>query len=215
VSLHVVAIGGARIYQMLSTVEMATGPGGPISPRELDGSVEMSPIICALPEWSEAPAGAHVKVGIPNPVPDVQVETHYQIPTRIQLPGIIAGPPGGSKAGKTEGRGVDAIDDGSSHRVIIQPFEPIERKPAAYSRVEPAYPHYALQTGLEGRLVVRILVDEEGRVEEAFVIVDSDLDVGFEEASVEAIRQWKFTPGIQNGNPVAVWMHIPVVFEVK
>jgi protein TonB len=63
--------------------------------------------------------------------------------------------------------------------------------------------------------VVRILVNEEGLVEQAFVIRDSELDAGFEEASLTAIRKWKYSSGIQNGRPVAVWVHVPIVFKVQ
>jgi protein TonB len=36
----------------------------------------------------------------------------------------------------------------------------------------------------------------------------------FDEAALQAIRQWVFTPARANGQPVAVWMRIPVVFTL-
>jgi TonB family protein len=39
--------------------------------------------------------------------------------------------------------------------------------------------------------------------------------MGFEEAAVEAVLQWKFTPALQQNNPVGVWVAQTVTFKIK
>ena len=39
--------------------------------------------------------------------------------------------------------------------------------------------------------------------------------LGFEDAVARVVPKWKFTPAIQQNNPVAVWVHVPIKFRVS
>ncbi|MBR5673565.1 MAG: energy transducer TonB [Muribaculaceae bacterium] len=76
------------------------------------------------------------------------------------------------------------------------------------------YPPMAAENGVQGRVVVQFVVDKTGKIGEVKVVrtVDKDLDK-------EAVRVCKslpkFTPGRQNGQPVAVWYTLPVTFKLQ
>ena len=76
------------------------------------------------------------------------------------------------------------------------------------------YPPMAAENEAQGRVVVRFIVDETGKVSDATVIhsVDEYLDK-------EVVRVCKslpkFTPGRHNGQAVSVWYTLPVTFELK
>jgi TonB family protein len=38
--------------------------------------------------------------------------------------------------------------------------------------------------------------------------------LGFDQAAIDAVRQWKFKPAMAKGKPVAVWVAVPVRFTV-
>lgn len=90
-------------------------------------------------------------------------------------------------------------------------FVQIDRQPEKISGDNPAYPDSLRQAGIEGRVVVRAWIGKDGRVKEVQVL-RSDHD-GFNRNTVEAVRSWRFRPAEKDGQPVEVWMTIPVRFR--
>ena len=86
----------------------------------------------------------------------------------------------------------------------------VEEFPDPIHKVKPVYPGRALAAGLEGKVVVHALVDRKGRVIETRVMQS---DPTFDAAAVKAVRQWRFKPARSNGQPVAVWVAVPIRFE--
>ena len=78
-------------------------------------------------------------------------------------------------------------------------------------RVDPAYPRLAVQARISGSVVLQIGVDEEGNVEDIRVIQGHPLLV---DAAVQAVRQWKYSPTLLNGEPVRVVGIVTVVFRL-
>ena len=71
----------------------------------------------------------------------------------------------------------------------------------AISKPAPAYPAIAKAARASGPVVVRIIVDESGRVSEAEA--ESGHPLLFQPA-VAAVRQWRFSPTLLSGQPVQV-----------
>lgn len=74
------------------------------------------------------------------------------------------------------------------------------------------YPEMARRAGIEGRVVVQFIIDKEGYVREPEVV--RSLGGGLDEAALEAVKQVRFTPGMQRGRPVLVKYTIPVQFRL-
>lgn len=76
------------------------------------------------------------------------------------------------------------------------------------------YPDSAKAKGIQGRVIVRFIVNTEGKAEGATILkgVDTDLDA-------EALRVVNtlpvFNPGKQGGQPVNVWYMVPITFTLK
>jgi Ca-activated chloride channel homolog len=68
-------------------------------------------------------------------------------------------------------------------------------------RVEPVYPELAKRMRLSGSVVLKIEVDEAGNVRNAQVVSGPLM---LRDAAVNAVRQWKYSPAILDGNPVSV-----------
>jgi TonB family protein len=77
-------------------------------------------------------------------------------------------------------------------------------------RVEPVYPELAKQARVQGRVVLVVTVDEEGNVSE--IKVTRGHPLLYEEA-VAAVRQWKYSPTLLNGEPVPVIATVTVTFS--
>jgi protein TonB len=94
-------------------------------------------------------------------------------------------------------------------------FVAVESQPVPVRQVAPEFPEMARLTGREGRVVVRALVDREGMVQRAEIVKSSGMNVGFDEAAIEAALLCGYKPAIQNGMPVAVWVTYTVEFKLR
>ncbi len=74
------------------------------------------------------------------------------------------------------------------------------------------YPEIARKAGIEARVIVGVLIDENGNVVKTQVLQDSGFKVGFEEAAQRAVMAVKWRPAKQRDSPVKVWVSIPVNF---
>jgi len=66
-------------------------------------------------------------------------------------------------------------------------------------KVAPAYPTAAKQLNVTGAQDVEIVVDEQGNVVDAKVLKGNAL---FTQASLAAVKEWKFQPLVKDGQPV-------------
>lgn len=88
----------------------------------------------------------------------------------------------------------------------------VEHLPEAARRVAPKYPERARLDGVEGTVLVQVLIDRQGVVRDTRVVSSvAPLDT----AAVEAARQWRFKPAMARGEPVAVWVAVPVKFSLR
>ena len=65
---------------------------------------------------------------------------------------------------------------------------------------------------IEGVVTLVFVLNEDGRVEEPRVETSSRPE--FEKPALEAIRKWRFKPGVKDGRPVRTYIRIPMRFRV-
>ena len=83
--------------------------------------------------------------------------------------------------------------------------------PQVISWVTPVFPKEAVDQKLEGRVRVRLIVNETGVVTKARVLHSSN--TVFEEAAVQSVLQWKFTAGISDGHAGSQCVDLTVPFR--
>jgi TonB family protein len=83
----------------------------------------------------------------------------------------------------------------------------VDKEPTLLKKVEPVYPELAKKAGLEGKVWVKIWVDTEGKPKQV-VVLKSDSDV-FNQVTIDAAKQFLFTPAYLKDKPVAVWVSVP------
>jgi len=77
--------------------------------------------------------------------------------------------------------------------------EPTKPVPQAMPEIE--YTAAARTEGIEGKLKLRLTVAADGSVSDVQVL--SGVEPAFDAAAVETVRQWRFTPAMRCGKPVA------------
>ena len=83
------------------------------------------------------------------------------------------------------------------------------------TKIKPDYPEPARIGRATAQLILQAVIAESGKVAEAFVLTSSNPRLGFEEAALEAIRQWTYQPAMRDGQPVDVMFTIRVDFELQ
>lgn len=85
--------------------------------------------------------------------------------------------------------------------------------PRFRNKVLPKYPRLAREMGKEGLVLLRLTIDEQGRLQHVEVVKRAGM--GFDEEAVRAVKESSFTPARQNGVPVASRAHLPIRFVLK
>lgn len=145
--------------------------------------------------------------GVPLPVPEA---------TAAGIPEPDPGVTGSAGATSPDATGGLAGADATPGPVVDDTPEPgvwrsVEELPAEVSRVAPVYPDLAREAQVEGTVQLWALVDLDGSVREVRVRKSVPL---LDEAAVAAVSRWRFTPALNNGRPVRVWVAIPVRFTL-
>jgi TonB family protein len=83
--------------------------------------------------------------------------------------------------------------------------------PVLISKVEPQYTEEARQAKFQGTVVLYVEVGPDGRATN--IKVQRSLGMGLDEKAIEAVKQWRFAPGMKDGRPVVVAATLEVNFR--
>jgi len=156
---------------------------------------------------------------IPTPMPDSEIiDDNAVIPTQGEIAEYLDNWNPGESIGVGEGEGASGggiyIDDTADYLPGITEFVPVETIPEMVNEVKPEYPRLAEQAGLEGLVLMRVLVGKQGEVLEAVVHRTSEV-TSFDEAAQRAAYKNKFSPAIRNHIPVLCWVSYKVEFTLE
>ena len=75
------------------------------------------------------------------------------------------------------------------------------------------YPKSAKDAGIEGKVIVDLIIDEKGNVTYTEILksVNDDLD----KAALDAITKTKFTPALKDNKPVKAKVTLPIMFKLN
>jgi protein TonB len=77
--------------------------------------------------------------------------------------------------------------------------------------VAPEYPALAQSAGVQGVVIIEAIIGTDGRVQDARILRSVPL---LDQAALDAVKQWEFTPTMLNGKPVPVIMTMTVQFTL-
>ncbi len=102
-------------------------------------------------------------------------------------------------------------DEPEIFEVVEDMPEPVGGMAAIQEKIN--YPDIARRAGVEGRVIVQFVVDENGNVQNPQVV--RGIGAGADEEAIRVIQETEFTPGMQRGRPVPVRMSWPVTFRLQ
>ena len=203
------------------------GPGGgggggnkrpePPKPAELKG-----------PEKITVPT---VKPPDPTPVPEPPrfVEPQLTLPAQQMAAAteILIGAPGPpSDAADSRGRGTGSgvgpgtgsgLGPGSGGNTGGGPMRPGNgvTLPVVLVERKPQYTAEAMRAKVQGTVLLECVVRADGTVGEVEVVRSLDSSFGLDQEAIKAAKQWRFKPGMRQGEPVAVLVTIELTFTLR
>jgi protein TonB len=85
--------------------------------------------------------------------------------------------------------------------------------PAPTRQVSPVVPPMARQRRIAGTVLLRVLIDEQGKPAKVEILRDVTPVVGLGAASRQALEQWRWKPATKNGVKVKTWLAVEVPFK--
>jgi TonB family protein len=87
-------------------------------------------------------------------------------------------------------------------------------KPLYRQNPAPSYPPKARRMGYEGTVMLKVLVDENGRVDDCMVIESSGYPI-LDHTARASVRKWLFEPGNEGGIKKKMWVRVPIRFDLR
>jgi protein TonB len=147
-------------------------------------------------------------------------------PPVVGVSGVVGGIPGGVAGGVVGG-----VGGGVAGSILggvppppppPPPPRPVKREPMRVGgnvqesklikKIEPVYPELAKRARVSGTVILTVTVDEEGNVADLKVLKGHPL---LDDSAVAAVRQWKYSPTLLNGEPVPVIATVTVIFNLR
>ena len=163
-------------------------------------------------EVAEIPPTEQIKRPPPPPRPVLPIPTESEdLPedatiesTELNLVELPPPPPPPSEQG-----------DGTSSVFVAydEPPEIIGGMQALVSALE--YPELARRAGIEGVVIVGVLVDEKGKLLDTKIVKPHGSNAGLEEAAIKGLLKMKWKPAYQRDKPIKVWVAVPVRFRLR
>jgi protein TonB len=152
----------------------------------------------------------------PNAAP---VEAPKEIKPEVSVPSVGEGVPGGVEGGVPGGvvGGVVGGLPSAPPPPPPPPQAPIRvggaiKQPNKIKNVNPVYPPIAQSARVSGVVIIEATIGPDGHVKDAKVLRSIPL---LDQAALDAVKQWQFTPTLLNGVPVPVIMTVTVNFTLQ
>ncbi len=173
----------------------------PVPVEETVPVIELAPLPPAEPETVELSEPAESGGDLSDIVPPMQVDTPAPTASTFVQPIQPPPPPGITRPTGTPiiptriGSGV-AGGTGAGFKNLFD-LANLDESPVVRVPVKPNYPIEMSRAGINGEVLVGLIIDAEGNVQNPYVIRSSHRE--FEAEALRAVTRWKFKPGRKNG----------------
>jgi protein TonB len=112
-------------------------------------------------------------------------------------------------AAQVSNTGKNKVDPGKKHIGAVRMARPMYRENSP-----PVYPKLARKRGYEGTVVLQVLVNKQGRVDDLH-INESSHHAMLDRAALNSVRKWYFEPGRKGTEKIDMWVKVPVTFKLQ
>lgn len=139
-------------------------------------------------------------------------QSRAEEPSRGAGEGGGAGTGTGVGLGEGDGSGIGDGSGGGEGGGVYGPGSGV-LPPRLLREVKPDYTEDARRRGIEGEVILQIVVRRDGSVGDVRVL--RGLGAGLDQQAANAVRRWTFAPGTRRGTPVDVVVEVDVEFRLR
>ena len=168
----------------------------------------------------------------PNLVEQLNIPAKTLASAVDSLPGAIEAPPGpptvsqgsgsgggagtgtGSGIGPGTGSGLGPGSGGGTGGGVYKPGNGVTL-PVVLREKKPQYTSDAMRAKVQGTVLLECVVKPDGSVGDVKVVRSLDSTFGLDLEAMKAARDWRFRPGMRQGEPVAVLVTIELTFTLR
>jgi protein TonB len=212
VALHVIGLLAVVIVPLLQAQELPE-PAAAVKAFFVEPAAAPPP-----PPPPPPPAPKVVQQHAPQPVQEQKFVAPVEVPQEIKpSSGIDLG---GGEAGGVEGGVAGGVAGGIVGGLPAEPPPPVQavrvggqiKEPTKTKNVAPVYPDIAKQARVQGIVILECTISPQGKVTDVKVLRGIPL---LDQAGIDAVKQWQYTPTLLNGVPVPVIMTVTVNFRLN
>jgi protein TonB len=216
ITIHAVVLAAVIIVPLLST-EVLPEPTAAARAFFVEPAAAPPP---PPPPPPPAPRAATAPKVAPRAVDDAKFVAPIETPEEIAPEqgidlGIEGGVPGGVEGGVPGG-----VVGGIVGGLPDAPPPPVQavrvggqiKEPKKLKNVSPVYPDIAKQARVQGVVILECTISPQGKVTDVKVLRGIPL---LDQAAIDAVKQWVYTPTLLNGVPVPVIMTVTVNFKLS
>jgi protein TonB len=213
---HVLIVAAVIIVPLMATGSMPSLPTGDLDYIMLEPAPAPPPLPTPPP-----PTATPTPAANPDAAPiDVPDEIRPEVPrpdVGEHVPGAIPQLGPSSRFGDGVGVGIGRDVAPLPPPVPAPPQKPLRpggdiREPVKVKNVAPVYPQIAIKARIQGRVVIDAVIGTDGVVREARILSGVPL---LNQAALDAVKQWRYTPTMLNNVPVQVIMTVTVQFNLQ
>jgi protein TonB len=153
---------------------------------------------------------------LPKFVPQEEFRAPVEVPQEIR--------PASNDLGEASGGVEGGISGGVAGGIVgglpAEPPPPVQavrvggniKEPTKIKNVAPVYPDIAKQARVQGIVILECTISPQGQVTDVKVLRGIPL---LDQAGIDAVKQWQYTPTLLNGVPVPVIMTVTVNFRLN
>ncbi len=168
----------------------------------------------------------------PPPIEQLSIPAKDMASAMNSLPGAIEAPPGpptlsqgsgtgggagtgsGTGIGSGRGSGLGEGYGGGTGGGAYMPGNGVSL-PRVLREVKPEYTPDAMRAKVQGTVLIECIVRPDGTVGDVQVVRSLDPTFGLDEAAIRAAKQWRFAPGMRQGEAVPVRITIELSFTLR
>jgi protein TonB len=174
-------------------------------------AVELTPSVMAVQLVEVLPAPPKPVV-LPAPAPEPVVEEPEPVITRKPEPDVL--PPQRVQPQARPKPATPKVQRAAAKAPKAAVPALVEARPSARGNRPPYYPEVARRNGWTGLCMVRVAVTAQGRAGSVSLARSSGHGI-LDQAALNAVRKWKFSPRMVRGNAVACAVEVPVNFSLR
>lgn len=183
----------------------AVAEAKPVAPQPALPPPRPKPVAKPKPKVEPRPEPVKPAITVPKEEPAAPPQAVAAAPSISPAPAAAAAPPSeGSATGQAP---VTASPPPAQPKTITSGVEYVTM-PA------PRYPPQSRRIGEEGKVVLRVLINERGRADRIDVQQSSG-SPRLDQAAREAVQMARFKPYIENGSAIAVFAIVPIAFKLE